>query len=751
MKATPADSGAQVPLPVDSTTGAGPVGGGPFGRRSWNLSLTLTWLYAALVRIHPLLLIAAVAWIANFLHFESFGYYEDDWYYFPTGLTHPLLGRLKAILPLMKSLFQGRPMLLFFETLFPSVGRACSSMVAPYVLVFGLFATTAFLFYRVLRMRFPRLFCTIAALLFVLSPLTTVRQNLVIGCIMGPAFICVLTAVWLRRRQPVVSYLLAIVALLTYESVFLLFLAAPLFEPGRFRRKKIWAVAVHLCVCALIVVGFVVLRRAVGEQRVVEASAVGPTALIGRVLALDLYYSAQSFMTYLYAGRVAWRAGSLEPLIYLPAFSVWAFVVLLRSHSRLEGATGGRRRLRRVRQIWWLRNGCALSLGLILLGFLAVYFQTSGNRIELTGRDTRFSVSAVPGSSMFVASLTMLAYLTLWRRFRGVAWVLLSVLLSVLFVYSFVVQDDYVRAWDYEKTFLSQVVLLTPDLEPDGLIVVRTGAGTLPGFGPQDRTASIGWQPFGTLVSLKCLGDWSSPPEIILVGSDAWKDRLAFGPDGRLHWTQRDSGSTAEFVVPGRVVVLNERADGLLTRSEETVTVDGKPITRLESSVNIALGKPARQSSTFGSSYAARGVDGHVASGHSAWNTINASQLLESFVSPPARTALTAVAARPGQYAGFHTNYEQNAWWEVDLGRSFALQQVRVYNGQPAFFQRAASLRLQLSDDGVRWRLAYDNRGRVFGPEPLSIDLADVRARYVRIQLAEPNWLHLEQVEVFGR
>jgi hypothetical protein len=754
MTAKSPDPGAEVPLQVRPATVAEPVGGKPLGMQPTNRSLTLTRLRVARFLIHPLFLIACVSWVANFLHFQGFGYYEDDWYYFPTGFSQPLVARLEAIFPLVKGLFQGRPGVPLFATLFAYAGRALSSITAPYLVVFCLFATTACLFYGILRMRFPRLFCTIAALLFVLSPLTTVRQNLLIGCVQGAVFVCVLTAILLRRRQPAISYLLAVVAIFSYESIFLLFLAAPFFEPGRLcRKKKILEIGVHLAVCALVLVAVLTLRQAIGEQKVVTAFAPGPGALIGRAVAMDVSYSARSFLMYQYAAQVAWNSTTLEPIVYLAGFALCAFLALFRRRLLTEGTTGGGfGRLNRVRLIWWLWNGCALSLVLIALGFLTIYFQTSGNNIAPVGRDTRFAASAVPGSSMFLASLTMLVYLTVRRRTRWVVWMLLSSFLSVLFVYSFVVQDDYVRAWDYEKNLFSQIVLLTPDLKPNGLIVVRTGDDALPGFGPKERIASIGWQRFGELVSLKCVGDWVSSPEIIFVGSDDWKNNLAFGPDGKLHWTQRASGSMADSVVPGGVIVLDERADGLLTRSDEAVSVNGKVITRSRDDlVNLALGKPARQSSTYGPYTAEHGVDGHGATlEYSAWKAIAASHVLQHFVAPPARTALVALAGESG-YAGFSTNSEPSPWWEVDLGRPSVLQQIRVYNAGPGVnFQRAASLRVLLSDDDVRWRIAYDNRGKVFGPEPLSVNLADVAARYVRLQLVEPNQFQLEQVEVFG-
>jgi hypothetical protein len=328
------------------------------------------------------------------------------------------------------------------------------------------------------------------------------------------------------------------------------------------------------------------------------------------------------------------------------------------------------------------------------------------------------------------------------------------VFLSVLFVYSFIVQYDYIHAWEYQKSFLSQLVVLTPDLQQDGLVAVLTGANPQPGFGPENRPGSIGWQRFGLQVSLKCLGRWCwkcsenlSSPEIIFFESDDWSKTFQIRPDGRLYLKQNVAGSVTESFVPGRVILVNERADGLLSRMDEMVTVDGTPILQVKDGINLARGKPARQSSTFGQAYAGYGVDGIHASIQSAWELIDESGLLERIASPAARTALK----RSDRSSGFQTNYEPNPWWEVDLGRPYTLERARIYNSQPLFYQRAATLRVLLSDDAYNWRVVYDNAGKVFGPEPLAVNLGNATARYVRVQLAEPNWLHLEEVEVFGR
>lgn len=500
-----------------------------------DLSSGLPLQYVAARRAYPFILIVTVAWIANFLHFTSFGHYEDDWYYFPSAFGQSFSARFTVLLSFVKSFFQGRPMLLVYETVFGYIGKLFSSVSLPYVFAFLLLSATALLFYRVLRMRFPRLFCTLASLLFVLSPLTTVRQNLMIELMLGPAFVGILFAVLIRRQWPVFSYLLAILTLLTYESVFLLFLGAPLLERGRIGRRKIRALALHLAICTAILAGFVLVRHAFAEQRMLAVASLGAVELVKQTVALDLYFTFRSFWSYLYAAYVAWREISLEPVLYTCGFFVWALIILFGRFSRHSPGQNGPSRLSRARLIWWLRNGCLWGLLFTALGYLTIFFQTSGNSILFAGRDTRFSASAVPGSSVFVASLLMLA-VTMFRK-PVLQWIgrgFAILLLSVLFVYSFIVQYDYIRAWEYQKSFLSQLVVLTPDLQPDSLIVVRTGPNPQPGFGPENRPGSIGWQRFGLQVSLKCLGNWSSP-EIVFFESEDWSKYFTVRQDGRLY------------------------------------------------------------------------------------------------------------------------------------------------------------------------------------------------------------------------
>ena len=103
---------------------------------------------------------------------------------------------------------------------------------------------------------------------------------------------------------------------------------------------------------------------------------------------------------------------------------------------------------------------------------------------------------------------------------------------------------------------------------------------------------------------------------------------------------------------------------------------------------------------------------------------------------------------------GFHTPLEDKPWWQVDLGKVHALGRVVVYNRLTSDPNRAFRLQVLLSDDGKAWRTVYKHDGAPFGgvtdKKPLRVPLGAAKARLVRIQLADRNYLHLDEIEVYG-
>lgn len=102
---------------------------------------------------------------------------------------------------------------------------------------------------------------------------------------------------------------------------------------------------------------------------------------------------------------------------------------------------------------------------------------------------------------------------------------------------------------------------------------------------------------------------------------------------------------------------------------------------------------------------------------------------------------------------GFHTSQDKNPWWQVDLGRPYPISRVVIYNADDCA-PRAKNLMVLLSKDGRKWDTAYRHDGTVFygagDGKPLSVPTEGATARFVRAALPGTEYLHLDEVEVYG-
>jgi len=106
--------------------------------------------------------------------------------------------------------------------------------------------------------------------------------------------------------------------------------------------------------------------------------------------------------------------------------------------------------------------------------------------------------------------------------------------------------------------------------------------------------------------------------------------------------------------------------------------------------------------------------------------------------------------------AGFHTQKGRNPWWQVDLGSVAKLGRIVIWNrtSDARATQRARRLVVWLSADGKTWKDIYRHAGTLFygfsGGRPLTVQASGRAARYVRVGLADNEYFHLDEVEVFA-
>ena len=106
-----------------------------------------------------------------------------------------------------------------------------------------------------------------------------------------------------------------------------------------------------------------------------------------------------------------------------------------------------------------------------------------------------------------------------------------------------------------------------------------------------------------------------------------------------------------------------------------------------------------------------------------------------------------------GQW-GFHTALQDQPWWQVDLGAPAAVDRIVLWNRCDATAPRIARVELAVSADARTWKIVFTNNGAVFlgfpDGKPLDVRVGPLTTRYVRVQLPGRDYLHLDEVEVFG-
>ena len=99
-----------------------------------------------------------------------------------------------------------------------------------------------------------------------------------------------------------------------------------------------------------------------------------------------------------------------------------------------------------------------------------------------------------------------------------------------------------------------------------------------------------------------------------------------------------------------------------------------------------------------------------------------------------------------------HTNIEQGAWWQVDLGSKKNINEIIIYNRIDCCANRLSNYQVSISDKANFSTHTYQQDFHV-APNPktsIKLDALGKQGRYVRIQLLDKNYLSLSEVQVIG-
>ncbi len=546
-----------------------------------------------------LLLLSATVWAARFWHSGEFGLYEDDYTKIPWAMGMTWREVWHQVGEYFRTLGDNaKPLHAALIFLWSFAADKLGGLRAAYLLGFLVVASNSILFYLLLRRLSGRSLAMLGGAAFALFPADTTQAFLThdFGLQWSVTFLLLAFHAYQSNRR-VLAYGLAFMILVTYETPFPVFLAAPLlaarWEAAAFRR-----LATHALVLASILAVVVLVRLALGEARVssleplravriaLEHTALGPLAILG----LAVYRPLQAARSLDTETALAWLGGGVIVFAWLRTEAPWAAAPATGGESKsARPALSGRERL--ARWLAALPTQARLLLAGAAMLALAYPLTFTLSALETTGRATRVHMAAAVGSCLVFAVLASWAL----GRTRGTAWARwlrggFAALLASYLAFGFVVQRDYVRAWRLQQGFWSAIVRLAPDagegtvvlVDPTGLEdVEQIGANTwnLPRVlehlydfpaswqaPPRVYRLRTGWQDNivtaegtfrldGTTVTAppSLYGD-SSPGEVVLIDTGTGRLERVAGPltlQGRSFRTQPAAAGTLNSLAPG--------------------------------------------------------------------------------------------------------------------------------------------------------------------------------------------------------
>jgi hypothetical protein len=420
-------------------------------------------------------------WIARYWHSIHFGLYEDDLTIIPDAFTRSVNSLVQYIFSYIVHLYgHARPLSDSFIYFFSWIGWHLSGLFGIYLIGYIITVINICLFYWLMRRISNRTFAFVAALGYILYSADTTQVFLTHSLGVQPSFIFLFLALhsYLSNKR-VLSYFLAFLILFSYELPFVLFLIAPLLTKN-WNKTLLKELFFHTLIIVLMIGGIFILRSFIGE---------------GRIAGLGLKDIILTPIIHMVQGPVV-SLGSfvLRPVQVLSSLNLEIVIVIILSFgilafvfSRLEvESTLNWRSLWRVIRDRDARRvlpepvkmlGRLLVTGAALL-ILAYPLTFTVRAYAISGRDTRVHAAAVVGAAIIVACLVYLIFLMVQKRWRWLTNLVLAGFFALMVGYGFVIQNDYVRAWQLQKDFWRELLPLINDAGDETVILVDPAALT---------------------------------------------------------------------------------------------------------------------------------------------------------------------------------------------------------------------------------------------------------------------------------
>ncbi len=459
-------------------------------------------------------MILVVGFVADYLYFNRFGVYEDDYLFtlIPANwnLTHLYANAVYAI----QHWPQGRPGWWLINPALTWLCARTGSLGAFYLLLFAITSLSAFCIYRFLRTHTGLGPALCGALFFVLNPADA--SGAIIMHMTNYFIVLMMMFAGLKvyqGRRGLWSVLIGALVLVTYEPYFLLFGIFPLWDLLA-ERGWSWKRLVRYWVAlAAVFMGVMLLRRHLGDDRATEMlgslgdvlrkAALAPWIGVGTNLTVDIsrpWDAVTSGSPYMWA-------------IVIVSMAV-LFLAFDPVGSRPLRETGGAPGLRRDAILF------AIGWAFVLVPYLYRWNADYYPPVVTLGRLSAMHLPSGFGFSIIVASvLSAVSRAPRWIG-RAVSVATVTYLALLVAVGVEIQRTQMVRDWTLQKQFWGRVIDMTRDARDGDTIIVDSDppGGVLSEPRPTTEAFPASWMVSYSSVFFHSIfrypAGWKQPPAV---------------------------------------------------------------------------------------------------------------------------------------------------------------------------------------------------------------------------------------------
>ena len=558
----------------------------------------------SLTSVAIFILLAITIWIAYFWHYTSFGLYSDDHGRIALGMQMDL----SRLLHTLRNYFlmrtgQGRPLHDGFIFLFPFIGSRLGGLHALYWIAYAIATLNSVLFYVLLRrLSIHQVFAVTGALAFCLFPADSSKIFLTHAFAIQTSLTFLLVALYsylIGRKKW--SYLLIFGSLITYETMFPVFLAAPLLNKKWDARLRRELFKHALAVGAMMLCISIIRKVARAGGRIGELDVLTTISLPLRHMFAGPIVSMTTFLYHPIQTLLALDGKLVVFLLICFAGFVWTLSQLKLDRSSnvlcLRYSTESKAfRLKNSEFLKELAKLASIGLVMLLLSY-PLTFTTNPTSFSFTGQGGRAHSAAIVGASILCACVcsAILLIASAYQK-RRLATLGLAGFFTLLVGVGLSVQQDYALAWQYQQAFWTDVTQLSSDMTNGTVILVDAELKRTKHWKIIQGGAK---KPPVVLRNIyRFPKEWESPPRLYLLKPN-WQDAIisdenlfdlnystivAFNPDP----LKPHPFGFEKYLdkVDSSHIILLETENGRLIRRTEPLVIDGREFTLKEMSTS---------------------------------------------------------------------------------------------------------------------------------------------------------------------